>query len=184
MQILNDFDTSVRKALDEIDSNWESYNGLIVCGSHSPKGSDLDFILGEIQKARENDIPFLGLCMGFQLAIVEFSRNVVGLIEANSTEINPTTSAPVVSKMKELRVGMRPVGSRMESFWHNYSVNEDFLDIFINNGWNFIKSEIIAHGRLNGPRYFVGTQYHPEYGSTKDNPHPILMQFINACKNA
>jgi CTP synthase len=122
--------------------------------------------------------------MGFQLSIIEFARNVVGLVDANSTEIDPDTTAPVVEKMDALRVGMRPVGSRMESFWHNYAVNEQFLDIFINNGWNFVKSEVIAQGRLNGPKYFLGTQYHPEYQSTKEKPHPILKEFIEYAKLA
>lgn len=177
MVILNDFDTSVRKALDEIDPEWESYPGLIVCGSHTPK--DLDQTLDQIKNARENDLPFLGLCMGFQMALIEYARNVLGMIEANTTEIDPDTSTPIIEKMKELRVGMRPVGSRMESFWHNYAFNEDYLDLFIGNGWNFLKSEVVAQGRLNGPKYFFGTQYHPEYQSEPGKPHPVLKQFLD-----
>jgi CTP synthase len=183
MQILNDFDTSVRKALDEIDPNWESYKGLIVCGSHTEHGTS-EGVISKIKEARENNEPFLGLCMGFQLALVEFARNVIGLVEANSTEINPDTTAPIIIRMDNLRVGMRPVGSRMESFWHYYAFNEEYLDLFINNGWNFIKSDIIAQGRLNGPNYFVGTQYHPEYQSTAEKPHPILKEFLEYAKLA
>lgn len=176
MKILNDFDTSVRKALTEIDPKWEQYPGLIVCGSHTPTNSK--GVLEEIRLARENDLPFLGLCMGFQLSIVEFARNVLGMVDADSEEINPDTTAPVISKMPSLRVGMRPVGARMESFWHNYAVNESYLDLFINNGWNFIKSEIIAQGRLQGKKYYLGTQYHPEYQSEPGKPHPILKEFL------
>jgi CTP synthase len=183
MEILNDFDTTVRKALDEIDPSWEIYPGLIVCGSHAPKEL-ADKVFAAIKKAREDNKPFLGLCMGFQMSLVEFARNVLGLVDANSTELDPDTTAPIIVKMPELRVGMKPVLGRMESFWHNYKFNPEYSDLFIANGWRFVTQEVLVEGQLMGHKFFSGTQYHPEYQSTTEQPHQILKEFLHHARMA
>ena len=123
MEILNDFTISVEKALTEIDSGWRSYNGLIVCGTHDPKNTDK--IIKQIKNARENNIPFLGICMGFQLMLIEWMRSV-GFESANSAEIDPNATPKVISNLPNVRVGIRDVYWRgkesKESHWHNFAL--------------------------------------------------------------
>ena len=88
MQIYNSFQTSVKKALDEIDINWPRYRGLIICGTHRPK--NVEFLINKIKKTRETGLPFLGICFGHQLAAVEYARNVLGAINATSEEFSET----------------------------------------------------------------------------------------------
>src|SRR3990167_1004682 len=94
MEILNDFSTSVIRALSEIDKDWESYDGLVVCGTHSPH--DVEMMIDKIRQARESRRPFLGICFGHQLAAIEYARNVLGIKDATSQEFYTPTmgSAP------------------------------------------------------------------------------------------
>ena len=87
MEVLNDFNTTVEKALSEIDQDWRSYSGLIVCGTHSPH--DVDEMIKQIKWYRENGAPFLGICFGHQLAAIEYARNVLGIQSATSEEFFP-----------------------------------------------------------------------------------------------
>lgn len=150
MIVLNDFDTSVRRALTEIDSKWESYEGLIICGTHSPEKHDIEHQINEIRKAREDGTPFLGICFGHQLTAVEYARNVRGIKDACSQEWGNGTA--VVKKLPKLKVGLH----NGESYWHNYEVAI----------------------RFDSPPNFFTTQAHPEYQSTKKKPHPLLVSFI------
>ena len=156
MLVLNDFNTSVRRALTEIDKNWESYEGLIICGTHSPEKQDIEHQINEIRAARESGLPFLGICFGHQLAAVEHARNVRGIADAVSTEWGKGT--PVVKKLPELHVGLH----NGESYWHNYEVTI----------------------RWENPPHFFTCQYHPEYNSSISRPHPLLVKFIKYCKAA
>lgn len=185
MELLGDFRTTVRRALDEIDPKWRTYPGLVVCGTHSP--GNIIPQLEAIKKARVEKEPFLGICFGMQLALIEFCRNVFGCKDANTEEINPNVPRRVIVKMPDLRVGMYPVTNEdgevsMESHWHNYSFNKgyhrEFSDYFDISYTNDI-AEIV---KLRGDQFFMGVQFHPEYQSSKSKPHPILVQFINICK--
>ncbi len=109
MKILGDFQVSVRRALTEIDPNWESYPGLIVCGSHTPK--DPESIIEKIKENREANLPYLGICYGEQLAAIEYARNELGVKDATSEEWGKGTF--VVNKRSELKVGLR----EGESWW-------------------------------------------------------------------
>lgn len=188
MQILkseNDFYTSVYKALKEIDPRFEDYNGLIITGSHSPM--HVEDNLKKIRWARENKIPTLGICMGMQLMAIEFARWDAGdENKYNSTEIDPNAEFPIVIKMPELRVGIRPVNwggqTRMESHWHNYKINREFLSIFREDWVVTETDEVVEVMRMKGHPFFCGIQFHPEYQSSKNNPHPLLKEFIKACK--
>ena len=153
MEILNDFNTSVRKAFDEIDPNWESYDGLVVCGTHSPH--DVEMMIDKIREARETGRPFLGVCFGHQLAAIEYARNVLGIKDATSEEFGQGTF--VVKKLPELNVGLKDG----ESYWNNYEVDLP--------GWE-------------KPKNFITVQYHPEYQSSKERPHPILKEFLKCSK--
>lgn len=181
----SDFFTSVEKALDEIDSKWREYPGLIVAGSHDPER--VEEKIEKIRWARENNIPFLGICLGMQLMIIEFARNVLGKVGADSTEIHPQTPFPVVTKLPELRVGIRPVvwESRhsMESHWHNYAFNSEKYRTEFDKHFIASYTEKVAEVmKLRNHKFFVGVQFHPEYGSDRGQPHPILKEFIKVCK--
>ena len=166
MEILNDFNTSVEKALSEIDPDWKSYEGLIICGTHSP--DRIGYQIDNIKHFREQKKPFLGICFGHQLAAVEYARNVLGQKDATSEEFMELSPFGVVRrqlvviKRKEgLKVGLH----NGESYWNNYEVIEGF------------------EGMWKKADNFITVQYHPEYQSSIDNPHPILVEFLNYARN-
>jgi len=162
MILFNDFDTSVKKALDEIDENWRSYNGLIICGTHTPRPKDIEINITQVTEARKNKIPVLGICFGLQIMAIEYARNDLGIKDATSEEFGKEGTFVVV-KLPSLNVGLKDG----ESYWNNFKVREDILEKMAFN--------------LFSPR-FVGVQYHPEYQSSRNKPHPILVNFINECK--
>ena len=151
MEIYSDFNTSVAKALSEIDENWRVYEGLIICGSHTPH--DTEMLIDKIRQARIHGTLFLGICFGYQLAAIEYARSILGIINATSEEFGEGTF--VVKKRSELKVGLH----EGESWWSNY--------------------EVIIQPKF--PKNFFAVPYHPEYQSSKDNPHPLLKSFIQAC---
>ena len=179
---LTDFSTSLERALDEIDPDWRDYPGTIVFGTHTFENYDEKMKL--VKKAREKKTPFLGECGGLQMAVVEYARNVLGL-DADTTELKPNTPEPVITKLPKLRVGIRNVQGRWESFWHNYTVNSDYF-LRLNKDWEItLDSEnIAAVMRLRDHPFFVGMQFHAGYNSTASDPHPILKEFINVCKHS
>jgi len=156
MKVLNDFNTSVHKALSEINPKYQSLNGLVVCGTHSPH--DVEEMIEEIRIARENRIPALLICFGHQLGAIEYARNVLGIKDATSEEFGKGTF--VVKKRPQLKVGLH----EGESWWSNYEV-----DPAIEKQW--IK-----------PENWVSVPFHPEYQSSKDSPHPLLIKFISLCQ--
>lgn len=151
MKILCNFQTSVRKALTEIDPKWESYDGLIVCGTHTPH--DTEQLIDEIRQARNEKRPALLICFGHQLGAIQWARDN-GIPDATSEEFGAGTF--VVKKRSQLKVGLQ----NGESWWSNY-----FVDI----KWDI-------------PDYFVSVAFHPEYESSKKNPHPLLIHFLNLCR--
>lgn len=185
-----DFFSSVLKSLEEIEPEFYTLPGVLVLGSHSPE--DVDEKLEHIKLARENRVPFLGICFGMQLAIIEFARNVLNLKEANSTEIEPDTTVPIIHKMPELRVGLQRVqwgdDIRYESHWHNYKFNEFYKDLleghFETSYTDTFGQNVLEMIQLKDHPFFYGVQFHPEYQSSRGNPHPILKQFIDSCRLA
>jgi CTP synthase (UTP-ammonia lyase) len=158
MVILGPFDTTVKKALTEIDANWPNYPGLVVCGSHTPY--EPEKLIARIEEARVSGTPFLGICYGHQLAAIEFARNVLGIEDATSEEWG--TGTFVVQKRPELNVGLH----NGETYWNNYEVRKDIEELWVK------------------PDNFITVQFHPEYQSSVDKPHPILKQFLQICGNA
>jgi len=180
MEIIGDFNTTVTKALSEITPDYEKINGLVICGTHTPK--DWERIVVLLKNAREKGIPTLGICFGLQMMVVEWARHILGWEDAQSTEIQ-LTKHPVIAKMENLRVGIFPVNGIMESHWHNYCVNNYWTDPLINNYFDVIRTEnIVEEIKLKNHPYYVGVQYHPEYQSSKDKPHPIFIDFITSCQ--
>lgn len=154
MELLNDFDTSVAKALSEINPRWRDLPGLIVCGTHAPH--DTDYLIEKIGQARVDGVPFYGECFGFQLAAIEWARHVLNIPDATSEEFGVGTF--VVKKRNELKVGLHDG----ESWWSYFEVDP------------IIEQDLMKHLPKN---YFVAP-YHPSYQSSKDKPHPLLRSFV------
>lgn len=153
MRILNSFTTSVEKALGEIDPKFRDYEGLVICGSHSPH--EPEGFIKTIQLARTLKTPALLICAGYQLGAIEYARNVLGITDATSEEFSKEGTF-VVKKRPELKVGLH----EGETWWSNYDVAID---------WPI-------------PANFTAVPFHPEYNSSKDKPHPLLSKFIELCK--
>ncbi len=187
----------------------EGVDGIIVPGGFGARGTEGKMMA--IRYARENDLPFLGICFGFQLTVVEFARNVLGLKGAHSTEIDPQTPYPVVDLMPEqrdldrlggtMRLGAYPVHVKpntlarklygreivYERHRHRWEVNPDYIERFEKAGLVFSgiagdderRMEILE---LPGHRYFIATQFHPEFKSRPMNPAPVFRGLVKAAK--
>lgn len=187
------------------------FDGIIVPGGFGASGVEGKILA--IKFARENNIPFLGLCYGFQLAVVEFARNVCNLKNAHTTEVDPNTPYPVIDLLpwqKELlkenkygatmRLGAHIVKIKrgtlayelyqkeeiVERFRHRYEVNPVYIDLLEKNGFIFSgfskKDENIAQiGELPSHKFFIGTQFHPEFTSRPLKPNPLFEGFVKAC---
>lgn len=201
-----DSETITDENADEI---FADISGIIVPGGFGKRG--IDGKLTAIKYARENNIPFLGLCLGMQLSIVEFARNVLGYRDAHSIELNPATTHPVISLMPDqegvtdiggtLRLGSYPCvldkdskafqlyGKELihERHRHRYEVNNDYRNDLTAKGMNL--SGISPDGRIiemieiPSHQFFVATQAHPELKSRPNRPHPLFLGFVNAAIN-
>uniref|UniRef100_A0A6H1ZDS1 CTP synthase (glutamine hydrolyzing) n=1 Tax=viral metagenome TaxID=1070528 RepID=A0A6H1ZDS1_9ZZZZ len=175
----NDFYTSLERSLEEIDPKWRKYPGLIICGSHDLSGAEEK--IEQIENARINSLPCLGICLGMQLMAVEYARNIIGLANADTQESDINTKEPIIIKMNKLRVGIKMVGGSYENHWHNYKFNNDYLATF--KDWKFtIEDGIVEEMWLRDAPWHMGIQYHPEYGSSAKNQHQVLKWFISTCK--
>ena len=202
-----DSETITPENVGEILGNM---SGIIVPGGFGSRG--IDGMIESIRYAREHRIPFLGLCLGMQLAIVEFARHVVGLPEAHSIELMPDTPDPVIHLMADqkgvldiggtLRLGSYPCrldpDSRAfelygeplihERHRHRYEVNNDYRERLVSAGVRL--SGLSPDGRLveavelPGHPYFVGVQYHPEFKSRPNRAHPLFREFVAASLRA
>ncbi|MFC0264585.1 CTP synthase [Fontibacter flavus] len=191
---------------DSVAKKLENLDGILVAPGFGERG--LEGKIETVKFARENNLPFFGICLGMQVAVIEFARNVLGLEGANSTEMNPNTQFPVIDLMDEqknleqmggtMRLGSYPCelkkGSKAahaygklkinERHRHRYEFNNEYLAAIEENG--LIPSGINPDTKLveivelkNHP-WFVGTQFHPEYKSSVLNPHPLFVRFITA----
>ncbi len=185
---------------------FSDVTGILVPGGFGDRG--IDGKIEAIHYARENNIPFLGLCLGMQLSIVEFARNALGYTDAHSVELDPSTTHPVIHLMPEqdgvediggtLRLGSYPCvldktskayelyGTETihERHRHRYEVNNDYRNALVENGMKL--SGISPDGRivemieLPDHPWFIGTQAHPELKSRPNRPHPLFYGFIKA----
>jgi CTP synthase len=187
----------------------KNFDGVFVPYGFGPRGTEGK--IAAVKYAREKNIPFLGICYGFQLATIEFARNVCGLTDANSTEINPNTPHPVIDLMPEQR-GIEIKGATMrlgahkiklekgstaynlykneeiyERHRHRFEVNLDYLDVLCKNGMYY--SGKSADGRrmetmeLPNNYFYFASQFHGEFKSRPGRPSPEYYGFINACLN-
>lgn len=164
--------------------------------------------INAIRFARENKIPFLGICLGMQCAVIEFARHVLDMQKANSTEFNQKTPWPVIDMMEEqkkisgmggtMRLGkfdcQLQSGSKAHQIYtteniserhrHRYEFNNNFTDDFVKNGMLFSginrQGKLVEIIELKDHPWFMGVQFHPEYKSTVANPHPLFVNFIRA----
>lgn len=185
---------------------FSDVQGILVPGGFGDRG--IDGMLCSIQYAREHKLPYLGLCLGMQLAIVEYSRNVIGRRDAHSVELNPYTTNPVIHLMPEqdgiediggtLRLGSYPCvldkqskayllyGNETihERHRHRYEVNNDYRKLLTENG--MLLSGLSPDGRIvemveiTEHPWFLATQAHPELKSRPNRPHPLFKGFIEA----
>mgnify|MGYP002578850760 CR=1 FL=1 len=185
---------------------FSDVSGILVPGGFGSRG--IDGKIASIKYARENNIPFLGLCLGMQLSIVEFARDVVGFRDAHSIELNPATTHPVISLMPDqegitdiggtLRLGSYPCHLDTESLAyklygeeliherhrHRYEVNNDYREALTSKGMKL--SGISPDGRIvemieiPSHPFFIATQAHPELKSRPNRPHPLFLGFVNA----
>ncbi len=183
-------------------------DGIIVPGGFGERG--IDGMIEAIRYARENKIPYLGLCLGLQLAIVEFARDVAGLKGANSIELDPQTPYPVIALMPD-QAGVEDIGGTLrlgsypcildpstkafelygeseihERHRHRYEVNNDFRQVLSDNGMTFSglspDRRIIEMIELKDHPFFLATQAHPELKSRPNRPHPLFRGFVMAAE--
>ena len=181
-------------------------SGIIVAPGFGKRG--IEGKISAIKYARENEVPFLGICLGMQCAVIEFARNVMGKSDAHSTEINPSTSNPVIDLLETqknitqkggtMRLGAYPCHLKedtkiasvykekniSERHRHRYEFNNEYLADFENAG--MIASGINPEGglveivELKEHPWFIGVQFHPEYKSSVAKPHPLFVGFVSA----
>jgi len=183
-------------------------DGLLVAPGFGNRG--IEGKIDAIQFARENKIPFFGICLGMQCAVIEFARNVLGMKDAHSTEM-ADTEFPVIDLMEEQKK-VKNLGGTMrlgsyeceleadslvyqvyqknfinERHRHRYEFNEKYLKEFLDAGMKFPgrnpQTNLVEIIEIPEHPYFVASQFHPEYKSTVENPHPLFVSFIDAAIN-
>jgi CTP synthase len=191
---------------DNVAEQLKGVSGILVPGGFGDRG--IEGMIDAIRYAREQNIPFLGLCLGMQLSIVEFARHVLNYQGAHSVELNPHTPYPVINLMPEqegieniggtLRLGSYPCrlnpasrayqlyGTELikERHRHRYEVNNDYRNALTEKG--MLLSGTSPDGRiveiieLPSHPWFIATQAHPEFKSRPNRPHPLFCGFIKA----
>jgi len=188
-------------------SLWERADGVLVPGGFGVRG--IEGKIAAIRYAREKKIPFLGICLGMQTAVIEFARNVCGLKGANSTEFDRHTPHPVISLLEEqkdkihelggtMRLGAYPCRIKRYSFAyeaykkrivferhrHRYEFNNRYRDIFKSKGVVFSgvysKSNLVEIMEVKDHPWFVACQFHPEFKSRPERAHPLFREFIKS----
>ena len=197
---------SERVTPENVDSQLRDLDGVIIAPGFGQRGIEGKFTA--LKWCREHDVPTFGICLGMQCMVIEFARNVLGLKEANSTEMQPHTPDNVIDLMEEqksisnmggtMRLGaydceLQP-GSRAakaygatrvsERHRHRFEFNNDFRARFEAAGMKCVGENPATHlvevVELPDHRWFIGTQYHPEYSSTVLSPSPLFMDFVRS----
>ena len=191
---------------DNVDEKLGSLDGILVPGGFGSRG--IDGMIQAAKYARENDVPYLGICLGMQIAVIEFARNAAGIIDADSGEFNENCENKVIDFMPgqsdeidkggTLRLGAYPCdiqpGTMMEKCYetrkiserhrHRYEFNNNYRTPLLNNG--LIIGGTSPDGRLveaielADSTFYVGVQFHPEFKSRPNRPHPLFKGFVSA----
>jgi CTP synthase len=197
---------SEKVSTETVEQDLKHLDGILVAPGFGSRGTEGKILA--INFARTNHVPFLGICLGMQCAVIEFARNVLGYTNANTTEFDKTTEHPVISMMEEqlqildyggtMRLGAYPcklkLGTKVfeayqtedifERHRHRYEFNGSYLHEFENAGMIASgvnpDSNLVEVIEIPSHPWFVGVQFHPEYKSSVDNPHPLFIAFVNA----
>ena len=184
----------------------EGVDGVLVAPGFGDRG--IEGKIAAVQYVRENNIPFLGICLGMQMAVIEFARNVLNLKDANSTEMDPKVAHPVINLMEEQKDVTEKGGTMRLGAWdcqlthdskvfqaykeeliserhrHRYEYNNEYKEQLEAAGMKTAgvnpKTGLVEIVEIPTHPWFVGVQYHPEYKSTVLNPHPLFVSFIKA----
>ena len=193
---------------DGPDAHLSTVCGIVVPGGFGPRG--VEGMIQSVRYAREHKVPYLGLCLGLQVMVIEWARNVLGIEDANSEELVPETENPVVhimpdqegvsSKGGTMRLGDYPChpqnqtltkaaygsDSIMERHRHRFELNNSYRETLENSGLIVgglsPDGNLVETGEVTDHPFMVGTQYHPEFKSRPNRPHPLFSQFIGAAK--
>jgi len=194
---------------EQIKNEISKLDGIIVAPGFGERG--IEGKIKAIKCARENNIPFFGICLGMQIAVIEFTRNVIGLKDANSTEMDKNTSNPVISLMKDQKFIVDKGGTMRLGSWecivkekskafeiynsqtinerhrHRWELNNDYLSQLEKFGLRASgtnpKTGLVEIIEFPENDWFIGVQFHPEYKSTVELPHPLFVSFVSACLN-
>ncbi|MDD6686677.1 CTP synthase [Sodaliphilus pleomorphus] len=189
-----------------VEEQLSGMDGVIVAPGFGVRGTEGKFVA--LKWCREHDMPTFGICLGMQCMVIEFARNVMGLAEANSTELDPNTPYNVIDLMEEqksvtnmggtMRLGayachLKPGTKVAEAYGkldieerhrHRFEFNDDYRKQFEAAGMECVgenpDTHLVEVVEMPSKKWYIGTQYHPEYSSTVLNPHPLFMNFIEA----
>tara|TARA_B100001057_G_scaffold30466_1_gene27758 strand:+ start:652 stop:2256 length:1605 start_codon:yes stop_codon:yes gene_type:complete len=192
---------------NNLNQIFKGLDGVLVAPGFGDRG--IEGKISAIKYVRENNMPFLGICLGMQCAVIEFARNILKKSDANSTEMNPDTKNPVIDIMENqkdiknkggtMRLGAYNCKLEKNSYSHKaynkqviserhrhrYEFNNEFLEEFSSNGMKFSginpDNNLVEIIEIPKHKWFVGVQFHPEYSSTVLRPHPLFSEFIQAC---
>lgn len=194
---------------DNVKERLADVDGVLVAPGFGSRG--IEGKIETIKYVRENKIPFFGICLGMQMAVIEFARNVLGYKDANSSEMDPNTRFSVIDLMEEQKNITQMGGTMRLGDWdckieegtlahqiykskfiverhrHRYEYDNKYRDVLenaglITSGVN-LKTNLVEIVEIKNHPFFIGVQFHPEYKSTVDNPHPLFVAFINAIVN-
>ncbi len=192
-----------KKSVNKI---FENLNAILVAPGFGERG--VEGKIESIRVAREKNIPFLGICLGMQMAVIEFARNVLGLNQANSTEMDIDCKYPVISMMESQKNIKEKGGTMRLGSWecvlednslankiysankiherhrHRYELNFEYMSQFSKKGMIFSGKNpdtgLVEIIELSNHPWFFGVQFHPEYQSTVEQPHPVFVSFVEA----
>lgn len=200
------------ESIDEstVGSRLQNLDGILVAPGFGSRGIEGKIIA--IRYARERKVPFLGICLGMQCAVIEFARNVLKMVNAHSTEMDKRTPYPVIDIMEAqkkisgmggtMRLGSYPCQIVKETLTHSiygklqiterhrhrYEFNNKYLQDFEAKGMTAsginMKDNLVEIMELQGHPWFIGIQFHPEYKSTVASPHPLFVGFVGAAKKS
>ncbi|QLG46410.1 CTP synthase [Costertonia aggregata] len=189
------------------DEKMKGLDGILVAPGFGERG--VEGKIKAVQYARQNGIPFLGICLGMQMAVIEYARNVLGLTDANSTEMNGNSVDPVINLMEEQKTITNKGGTMRLGAWdcelrenslaqkvyngktaiserhrHRYEFNNEYRERLESKGLSAsgtnTKTGLVEIVELPSHPWFIGVQYHPEYKSTVADPHPLFVGFVKA----
>ena len=207
-KVKTQFINSEHLSRDNAEELLAGLSGIVICPGFGSRG--IEGKLAAAEYTRTHDIPTFGICLGMQMMVIEFARNVLGLAEANSSEMDSDTPYPVIDLMEEQK-GIQALGGTMrlgaydcelvkgsrtweaygqqahikERHRHRYEFNNHYMEEYARKGMRSAgfnpASGLVEIVEIPTLRWYIGTQFHPEYSSTVLHPHPLFMSFVGAC---